>query len=81
MGLIYEGEYRDGMKNGRGKLLNFDRVLSYEGEFKDGVPHGTGTAYPPNKGPYITEFVQGITKENHRILIGELNVSKARFDL
>lgn len=62
VGLIYEGEYRQGNKHGRGKISNHDGTVSYEGEFKDGLPHGNGTSYNTKSLPVSTEFIEGITK-------------------
>jgi len=60
-GLVYEGDYKQGLKHGQGKLCNSDETTSYEGEFKDGLPHGKGVAYWDEKA-HRTEFVEGISK-------------------
>ena len=40
-GAIYEGNYKNGTKNGEGKLIWLDGS-SYEGEFKNNVIEGKG---------------------------------------
>ena len=42
--LKYEGEYRNGMKNGKGKEYEKDK-LRYEGEFLNGQRHGKGEEF------------------------------------
>ena len=39
-GMLYEGEYRDGLFHGHGRGCNADHT--YVGEWVDGVPHGRG---------------------------------------
>ena len=34
--LQYEGEYKNGKKNGKGKEYNKDNILEFEGEFLNG---------------------------------------------
>ena len=44
--LIYDGEYLNGLKNGKGKEYNTsNRCLKFEGEFYNGVRQGKGKAY------------------------------------
>ena len=43
--LIYEGEYKNGEKNGKGKEYDKYGKLTYEGEYKDGKKHGKGKEY------------------------------------
>jgi len=40
--LKYEGEKKNGLRNGNG-VLYYSNGLCYEGEFKDGLRHGYGT--------------------------------------
>ena len=42
--IIYEGEYSDGKKNGKGKEYVFNK-LKYEGEFLKGKRNGKGKEY------------------------------------
>jgi hypothetical protein len=44
-GSIYEGDYDEGKKKGRGKL-KFPNGSYYEGEFLDNQIHGFGNLFP-----------------------------------
>ena len=44
--LVFEGEYSNKKKNGKGKEYLFGRLL-FEGEFKDGKKNGYGKQYNP----------------------------------
>jgi hypothetical protein len=42
----YQGEYVQGVKQGKGKVSFADTDAAiYEGEFKNGLPHGKGVKY------------------------------------
>ena len=43
--LIYEGEYLNGKRNGKGKDYDFEGLLFYEGEYLDGKRNGKGKEY------------------------------------
>ena len=43
--LEYEGEFKDGIKNGKGKEYNILNQLVYEGEYLNGKKHGKGKEY------------------------------------
>lgn len=55
---IYEGEYKDGIKEGVGKLA-FPDGSYYEGEFKGGEMNGKGTLKFPDNREYKGEFKDG----------------------
>ena len=40
-GLKYEGEYKNGLRDGKGLLIKFNGDI-YEGDFKNNLPHGKG---------------------------------------
>ena len=42
---MYQGDYKFGKENGRGKYYNNKNGEYYVGEFKDGLPTGEGTWY------------------------------------
>ena len=43
--LIFEGEYLNGKKNGKGKKYYWNGQLEYEGEFLDEEKNGKGKEY------------------------------------
>ncbi|KAK6943896.1 Phosphatidylinositol-4-phosphate 5-kinase, core [Dillenia turbinata] len=51
-GCLYEGEWRRGMRQGKGKI-QFPSGAFCEGEFSGGYIHGTGTYVSPDKTTYI----------------------------
>ena len=44
-GLIYEGEYLNGKKNGKGKEYDYKCQLRFEGEYLNGKRNGKGKEY------------------------------------
>ena len=50
---IYEGEYKNGKENGKGKLY-YNGYLLYEGEFKNGKANGKGKKFD-NYGKLVFE--------------------------
>ena len=57
--LIYEGEYKNGEKNGKGKEYDKYGKLTYEGEYKDGKKNGKGKKYYHNdKDDYINNYIK-----------------------
>ena len=43
--LYYDGEIRDGVKDGKGKIFDETGYLIYEGNFLNGIMHGNGKEY------------------------------------
>jgi hypothetical protein len=58
-GARYDGEYRDGIPNGRGVavLPNGER---YQGEWRNGLPNGQGVYTWPNGNRYEGQYVDGL---------------------
>ena len=56
----YNGEVKNNIPNGRGKLFYKGYLEGdiYEGEFKDGDPHGKGKYYHKNGNIYVGDFVK-----------------------
>ena len=46
--LIFEGEYKDGKKNGEGKEFYKNGQLKFEGDYKDGKKNGIGKEFYEN---------------------------------
>lgn len=56
---IYCGEFRDGVKHGRGKMI-FKNKEVYNGEWKNGIIEGFGKRYYNNGFYYIGSFANGM---------------------
>ena len=54
-GAVYEGQFENGKKNGKGKLV-WDNGSAYEGEFKEDLVHGYGKLMYASGGIYEGEF-------------------------
>ena len=55
---IYEGEYLNGKRNGKGKEFRDDKCI-YEGEYLNGERSGKGKLYENNELKYEGEFLNG----------------------
>ena len=53
--VIFEGEYANGKKNGKGKDYSENGSLNYEGEYLNGKRHGKGKEYAYSKDTLIFE--------------------------
>ena len=61
--LIYEGEYSNGERNGKGKEYNEDGKLSFEGEYLNGKRNGKGKEfYDDGKLSFEGEYLNGIAR-------------------
>ncbi len=54
-GSIYDGDWRDNKKHGRGRMIEGDGRSIYNGEWENDLKHGRGTFI--QKGTYIIEGV------------------------
>jgi len=67
-GIVYEGIWKDDMKNGKGKLIDLNGT-KYEGEWKNDVMFGIATITRPNGTIYIGEVSgNGIKNGKGKIL-------------
>ena len=57
--LIFEGEYLDGKRNGKGKEYNEDGSLKYEGEYLNGEKSGKGKEYYHGTLQFEGEYLKG----------------------
>ena len=59
----YEGEWRDGKRNGQGTFYsladNQNKGDKYEGNYKDGLRHGQGTYIFANGSKFVGEWIDG----------------------
>jgi len=56
--LIYQGEYLNGVKNGKGKIYSFIGLI-FEGEFINGIIKGKGKEYENGEVIFDGEFLNG----------------------
>ena len=57
---VYEGEYKYGQKNGKGKEYDNNRLI-FEGEYLNGCRHGKGKEYFNNE-EILKRFYDDIIK-------------------
>lgn len=57
-GDVYKGNFKDGLKHGKG-ILTTRNNRSYEGDWKNDKPHGFGINTFPNGKIYTGNFVKG----------------------
>ena len=75
--LIFEGEFLNGKKNGKGKEFNEDGNLEFEGEYLNGERNGQGKEYNNGKLKYEGKYSNGksnrkeYNKNNELIFEGE----------
>ena len=62
-GKKYDGEFKDGKKNGKGVETQSDGT-TYDGMWKDGLPHGKGVATWPGETTYDGEWTDGMRNGN-----------------
>ena len=64
-GTAYEGEFKGGLRDGKGMLFSSSGDVIYDGEWKDNVKEGKGTEYfPESNGRYEGEFKAGKKEGN-----------------
>lgn len=56
---VYEGDFKNNEKHGKGIMRQADGSVWYEGEYKQGIPHGLGTLYYPNGAIYQGSWKDG----------------------
>ena len=61
--LLFEGEYLNGKKNGKGKEYFGDRTIKFEGEYLNGRRNGKGKEYNYGKLKFEGEYLNGKGKE------------------
>jgi hypothetical protein len=67
-GSKYEGEFKDGLPNGRGKVV-LENEDSYEGEWKDDQAHGFGQFITQSKvytGEWLHDLYHGKGEEKFK---------------
>ena len=62
-GIKYIGEYKNGIREGKGKIINKNGTTPYEGEWKNGLPNGKGCAPSKSNKMMEREWIDGLDKE------------------
>ena len=57
--LLFEGEYLNGKKNGKGKEYSWNGSLEYEGEYLNGKRNGKGKEYEDGQLVFEGEYLNG----------------------
>ena len=66
--LLYEGEYINGERNGKGKEYSLNNKLLYEGEYLNGKRNGLGKEYDKNGNLiYEGEYLDDKKKKSEKI--------------
>lgn len=60
LGGIYEGDFKNGMKHGKGTMSSSDGLIDYEGDFHENTITGAGTIYETGGKKYVGEVKMGI---------------------
>ena len=91
--LIFEGEYKNGKRNGKGKEYSWNKVIIYEGEYKNGKRNGKGKEYDDEgnikfqgeykngeRNGYGKEYYEGNLEFEGEYLNGERNGKGKEYD-
>jgi len=72
--IIYEGEYKNGKRNGKGKEYYYNDKIKYEGEYLNGKRHGKGKQYY-YKGnlEFEGEYLYNYKKKEKNIIMKKIN--------
>mmetsp|Transcript_282 Transcript_282/g.269 ORF Transcript_282/g.269 Transcript_282/m.269 type:complete len:334 (-) Transcript_282:33-1034(-) len=69
-GVLYSGFFLDGLKNGKGKLVNLEEnKLLYLGSFLQDEKHGNGVEYFPDGSVYSGEYFKGLKQGKGKLEI------------
>ena len=69
--LIFDGEYKNGLRNGKGKEFYENNELKFDGEYKNGLRNGKGKEFYENEkllfdGEYLNGLRHGFGKEYYK---------------
>ena len=77
-GGVFQGDWRRGMPNGRGKYTGPNGA--YDGNWVDGRPHGAGTASLPGGVRYSGQWRDGVMSGNGALVFPDGQVFNGTFD-
>ena len=68
--LLFEGEYLNGKRNGKGKEYDYDGKLRFKGEYLNGKRHGKGKEYSlEGKVSFDGEYLNGKKMEKEKDIV------------
>ena len=56
---IFDGQYINGQRNGKGKEYNVEGQIIFEGEYSNGERNGKGIEYEGDKKVFEGEYLKG----------------------
>ena len=62
--MTYVGEYKNGVREGKGKIINRNKSVPYDGEWKNGLPNGKGMALDKYGEMKEREWIDGVDKSS-----------------
>lgn len=65
----YQGFFKNGLKHGKGKLINKKYNWTYEGQFSDDCMHGIGKYIFADGTIFTGEFVKDVRTDNGQLLL------------
>ena len=65
--IMYDGEWKNSVAHGFGKMYNGDGTLAYEGQWIDGVPEKGFVLYDEYNNP-VRDFENGIEQQKNQCL-------------
>ena len=75
----YIGEWKNGLKHGKGKLFDKNENLMYEGYFANGKLEGQGKLYSRNGVYYIGEFKNGSMSGKGKVVSNGITLFEGNF--
>ena len=82
-GIIYTGEFKDGLKHGKGKSENRETNITYIGEFFNGLKHGNGIEiHKKTNNKYDVSYNMGISNSIipfHKFVNGVLKIEAFKY--
>jgi hypothetical protein len=59
-GDIYDGEWANDQRHGRGKFVSESTGVTYLGDWREGMRHGQGSLYFPNNDYFVGKWTRGV---------------------
>ena len=70
-GDYYEGELKDGLRNGEGVFKSFDQRTEYRGSWANDLKYGRGTERKPDNSQYVGDFERNERTGKGKIILAD----------